>query len=70
MARDDWNFITIQSPNIGDLISVTVQRDDEGIAPDWYLDRIIVESFKYGVSKQAVFDRWIDTTSSFSRHLT
>jgi hypothetical protein len=70
MERNDWNFVTIQSANIGDLISVTVQRDDDGNAPDWYLDRILVESFKYDVSKQAVFDRWIDTTAPFTRPLT
>jgi len=70
MERDDWNFVTIQSASLGDLISVTVQRDDDGNAPDWYLDRILVQSFKYGVSKQAVFDRWIDTTSPFTLPLT
>ena len=70
MGRNDWNFVTIQSPNIGDLISITVERDNDGIAPDWYLDRILVQSFKYSVSKQAVFNRWIDTTSPFTLPLT
>jgi hypothetical protein len=36
-------------------------------APDWYLDRILVQSYKYGASKQAVFNRWIDTTAPFSQ---
>jgi glycerophosphoryl diester phosphodiesterase len=69
MERNDWNFVTVQSANIGELVSVIVQRDDSGTAPDWYLDRILVESSKYGVSKQAVFDRWIDTRSPFTEPL-
>jgi hypothetical protein len=69
MERDDWNFVTIQSPDIGRLLTITVQRDNSGNAPDWYLDRIVVRSFRYGVSKQAIFDRWIDTTSPFTMAL-
>jgi hypothetical protein len=69
MERNDWNFVTIQSANVGDLISITVQRDNDGNGPDWYLDRILVQSYRYGVSKQAVFNRWIDTTAPFDQHL-
>jgi hypothetical protein len=69
MEFDDWNFVTIQSADIGELISVTVQRDDDGNGPDWYLDRILVQSYKYGVSKEALFNRWIDTTAPFSQLL-
>ncbi len=69
MERDDWNYVTIQSPDIGRPISITVQRDDEGNGPDWYLDRILVRSFRYGVSAQAVFNRWIDTTSPYTQIL-
>jgi hypothetical protein len=51
-----------QSLNLGTLQSITVQRDNEGNAPDWFLDRILVDSFRYGVSKQATFQRWIGTS--------
>jgi PLAT/LH2 domain len=70
MTRNDWNFVTIQSASIGDLISITVQRDNEGNGPDWYLDRILVQSYRYGVSKLAVFNRWIDSTEPFAQRLT
>lgn len=30
MERGSWNYITLQSPNLGDLQSMTVQRDDSG----------------------------------------
>jgi hypothetical protein len=70
MERNDWNQVTVKSPDLGDLQSITVQRDNQGNAPDWYLDLIIVESFRYGVSKQAIFNRWIDTTSPFTQSLT
>ncbi|MFM0260263.1 PLAT/LH2 domain-containing protein [Paraburkholderia sediminicola] len=69
MARDDWNFVTIQSPDLGELLSITVQRDNEGSGPDWYLERILVQSYKYGVSRLAVFNRWIDTTAPFNQRL-
>ena len=70
MESDDWNFVTIQSADIGDLLSITVQRDNDGNGPDWYLDRILVQSYKYGASKVAVFNCWIDTTAPFSQPLT
>jgi PLAT/LH2 domain len=69
MERDDWNFVTLPSPDLGALQSITVQRDDSGNGPDWFLDRIRVRSFRFGVSKEAVFNRWIDTTSPFTRAL-
>jgi hypothetical protein len=70
MERNDWNYVTIQSPYLGELLTITVQRDDDGNAPDWYLDRIQVASYKYAVSKLAVFNRWIDSTSPFTQPLT
>ena len=69
MEQNAWDFVTLQSLNIGSLLSITVQRDDQGNAPDWFLDRILVNSFRYGVSKQANFGRWIDTTSPFTQLL-
>lgn len=69
MEQNAWDFVTIQSLNLGSLQSITVQRDNQGNAPDWFLDRILVNSFRYGVSKQANFGRWIDTTSPFTQSL-
>jgi len=61
---------TIQSADIGELLSITVQRDNDGNGPDWYLDRILVQSYRYSGSKLAVFNRWIDTTATFTEPLT
>jgi hypothetical protein len=69
MERDDWNMVTIQSADIGSLLSITVQRDNDGLGPDWFLDRILVQSYKFGVSKVATFNRWIDTTMPFRQPL-
>jgi len=62
MERNAWDFVTLQSLNLGSLQSITVQRDDQGNAPDWFLDRILVDSFRYGASNQANFQRWIGTS--------
>lgn len=67
MERDDWNYVTLQSPDLGDIRSITVQRDDQGKAPGWFLDTILVESFRYGVSKLATFNCWIDSTAPFTQ---
>jgi hypothetical protein len=69
MERNDWNFVTQQSRDLGTLQSITVQRDNSGNAPDWFLDRIRVRSFRFGASKEAVFGRWIDTTAPFKQTL-
>ena len=66
MESGDWHYVTLQSDDLGDLRSITVQRDSAGNGPDWYLDRIIVQSFRYWVSKQAEFNRWIDAMSPFT----
>ncbi|MFF1631149.1 PLAT/LH2 domain-containing protein [Streptomyces sp. NPDC058272] len=66
MESDRWNYVTIPSDDLGRLTSVSVQRDDEGNAPDWHVDRIIVASARYVTHAEAVFDRWIDTTSSYT----
>ncbi len=57
VERNDWNYLTLKSPDLGDIQTITVQRDNQGNAPDWYLYTIKVESFRYGVSKQARFNR-------------
>jgi CheY-like chemotaxis protein len=69
MERNDWNFVTIPSPDLGDLISITVERDNAGNGPDWFLDRIIVKSARYGVSKQADYNMWIDSVAKFTKPL-
>lgn len=69
MERDSWNYATLQSSNLGDLISVTVQRDNAGNAPDWFLDKIVVESEKYKVKKTAVFNMNIGSTAAFTNPL-
>jgi hypothetical protein len=69
MKRNHRNYVTLKSPDLGDLQSITVKRDDRGSASDWFLDLIIVESFRYGVSKQANFSQWIDNTSPFTKPL-
>jgi len=69
MERDDWNYVTLQSIDLGDLISVTVQRDNAGNAPDWVLDRIVVESEKFKVKKTAVFNMNIGGTAEFTKSL-
>lgn len=64
------DYVTLPSTDLGELISITVQRDNQGHAPDWYLNWIQVHSFSYGgVSKQANFERWIDTTLRFTQSL-
>jgi hypothetical protein len=59
----DVNYITLQSVDLGPLLSVTVQRDNYGNGPDWFLDYITVTSARYGgPTKQASFNDWIETT--------
>jgi hypothetical protein len=56
MERNHVNYLTLQAPDLGDLISVSVQRDDNGNAPDWWLDKIEVQSAHYRQQKTAVFN--------------
>jgi hypothetical protein len=66
MESDDWNWVTIPSDDLGALQSITVQRDNQGNGPDWFLDQIEVHSARFGTGGLAVFNRWIDTTSPFT----
>lgn len=68
-SSDGLNYITIPSDDLGTLISISVSHDTQGWGSDWYLDYIIVESFKYGVRKTAKFDKWIDDSSVFTENL-
>lgn len=69
MESDSWDWVTIPSDNLGALISVTVQRDNHGNAPDWFLDRIEIRSVRFGVNAHAVFNKWIDNTGPFTELL-
>ena len=70
MERGLLNFVILPSPDLGELQSVTVTRDNSGNAPDWHLTSIVVESLRYGSRKTGSFDCWIDTTDAFTRPLT
>lgn len=69
MTSGASNYLTLPSGDLGELRSITVQRDSVGQDQDWLLERIQVESFRYGVSKQAGFNRWIDSTAPFTQPL-
>jgi hypothetical protein len=69
MESDDWNWVTMPSDDLGSLQSITVQRDNQGNGPDWFLDRIEVRSARFGVSGLAVYNRWIDDTTPFTEPL-
>lgn len=62
MERGQRTFVVVPSGDLGDLRSVTVQRDDAGNAPDWHLATIVVESWRYHARKIATFDCWIGGT--------
>ena len=69
MERKMWNFVTLPSDDLGPLTSITVQRDDRGLAPRWFLEQILVRSARYQVRKKATFQRWIDSTAPFTQTL-
>jgi glycerophosphoryl diester phosphodiesterase len=66
MERNHVNYLILQAPDLGDLISVSVQRDDKGNAPDWWLDKIEVQSAHYKQQKTAVFNCEIKSVSPVS----
>jgi hypothetical protein len=65
MERGQTNNVTIQGPDLGSLVSCTVQRDNSGNAPGWYIERIDVQSSTYQTSGTALFKGWINTTGPF-----
>ena len=69
LDQNSWTYVTLQTADLGDLQSVTVQFVPLGGSTNWYLDRINVASFCFGVSKAAVFQRWIDASGSFTQAL-
>lgn len=62
MESGSTNYVTIQSPDLGPLVSITVQRDDTGNGPGWFLEYIQVASARYGVAAQVTYNKWIDDT--------
>jgi hypothetical protein len=69
MKRGKVSLFVLESRDLGELRSISVQRDDSGLAADWYLSSIRVDSFRYQVHKRADFNRWIDTTDPFTQAL-
>jgi hypothetical protein len=63
MERNRVNYIVLQSPDLGDLISISVQSDDGGNAPDWWLDKIEVQSARYRQQMTALFNCEIKSVS-------
>lgn len=69
MEAGAWNYVTLPSADLGVLQSITVQRNSQGGASDWFLDKITVESFR-GVMMQAVFSGWITANHPVTNSLT
>ncbi len=69
MERGQTNFVTIPSRDLGALQTITVRRDNQGNAPDWFLDSIDVRSARFGVSARATFNEDITNTSPVTRPL-
>jgi glycerophosphoryl diester phosphodiesterase len=61
MEAGGVNFVVLPSPDLGALRAITVQRDDNGNAPDWHLDSIEIQSYRFGVNHTALFNCWIGT---------
>jgi hypothetical protein len=67
LERNRWTYVTLPGADLGDLRSVTVQLVNDGLAASWYLDRVDVRSFRFGVAKTASFRRWIDASATFTQ---
>ncbi|KAG4439429.1 hypothetical protein IFR05_005076 [Cadophora sp. M221] len=59
METGETNFVTFHSPDLGEVSSITITKDNGGNGPDWFLDWIGVHSFRYGVHKTANYGSWI-----------
>jgi hypothetical protein len=66
MESGDTNYVTIQSPDMGPLIEVTVVGDGSGgilrLTSLWRVEYIRVMSWRYGVDKMATFNVDVDTS--------
>jgi hypothetical protein len=54
------NFVTFHSPDLGEISSITIVKDNTGNGPDWFLDWIEVHSARYGVYKTVTYNNWIE----------
>jgi hypothetical protein len=68
MERNHLNYVTISGTDLGDLISITVQRDNDGNAPDWCLEKIVVTSTFFPGSKIAIFKMEISNTTPVTKN--
>jgi len=69
LEAGDTTCLVMQSQDLGPLIQISVQSDRTGNAPDWYLQTIRVESARYGVTQQAIFNQLIGSTALVSATL-
>jgi hypothetical protein len=60
MEAGETNFVTFHSPDLGEVSSITIVKDNAGNGPDWFLDWIGVHSARYGVHKTATYGNWIE----------
>ncbi len=69
MESDDWNYVTVPSPDLGTLSSITIEHDNSGNGPDWHLDSIYVQSWKFGVNLSADYNCWVPSNTAMTRPL-
>jgi hypothetical protein len=69
LDQNSCTYMTLQTAGLGDLQSLTVQFVPLGGSTNWYLDRIDVVSLRFGASKTATFQRWIDASGPFTQAL-
>jgi glycerophosphoryl diester phosphodiesterase len=69
MERNTTTWVTLPSDDLGPLVSITVQRDDGGIAPAWFLEHVLVRSARYHATSKAIFRCWIDSRAPFTQAL-
>ena len=65
LDRNSCTYVTLFTNDLGALQSLTVQFVNAGAT--WYLDHVQVDSFRFGVSKVATFQRWIDDSGPFTQ---
>ena len=68
MERGSLNFVTLPSSDLGALQSLSVQRDNSGLGPDWFLDTITVQGFG-AAPAEAVFQSWIGANQAVTKPL-
>lgn len=67
MEQGERNVVTVPSADLGGLRSITVQRDNEGNAPDWYVEQIEIISHRYGAIGLADFNTSLSSTNPIAR---